>query len=100
MIFKLRHLLQENKTTEAIDFVYDTLDELLLNKKFSVVILLFPLFKRADFPLPIYLSVLTITLPYKENLNPERDELFNFTYEKICQEQTELKAQEILKGLK
>lgn len=57
---------------EAIDKVYDIIDDLLLGSKFDEVREILLEIMVSNFPLTLLLSVLTVTYPWREILKEER----------------------------
>lgn len=73
---KLFKLLDAGVNPDAIDFIYNTLDDLLLGKKFNPVISILVKTQKyiinEKMPLSALLSILTITRPWKDVLGPDR----------------------------
>lgn len=69
MITKVREFLALRRRIDAIDTVYNTLDDLLLDGKIDEVrsiLATIPL--DESLPLSIYLSILTVTKPWRHAL--------------------------------
>lgn len=83
MIGKIRELLAEKHRADAIDLVYDTLDDLLLDGQIDAVRNILTTIPLDDsLPLSICLSVLTVTKPWRDQL-PERESIRLFCSSKL-----------------
>ena len=83
----------------AIDLVYDYLDRLLLDKLVVEASDLMLAVARSDLPLPILLSALTISLPWRNETREARAALVDAAWHKALQEGGEEKAKAALRGL-
>lgn len=94
MIQKLNFLLTEKKFDQAIDFIYDELDDRLLDKKFDEVNRILQLMIEIELPTGVLLSILTVTLPWKKDLS-ERKRII----EKVRKQYNEIESELLLLGL-
>ena len=99
LVTQVRRLLEDGQRTRAIDAVYDTIDDLLLDKSFDEARFVIRAISREDFPLPILLSALTISLPWREVLSDVRAELANVIRQRALKDGGESKATAVLTGL-
>jgi hypothetical protein len=67
--------LDAGHRTLAIDAVYDTLDDLLLANSFDEAAKFVREIAESDLPLSVFLSALTVTLPWKKQLGESRVDL-------------------------
>lgn len=98
-IGEIRKHLEAGRRASAIDIVYDSIDELLLSKSFSDASTVIRAIIQEDFPLPILLSALTISLPWRDMLRGVRAELVDVIRRRALQDGGEAKAAAVLSGL-
>ena len=79
---KVLQLLSQGCRADAIDVIYNTLDDLCLSGNFSIakdiIGEITGYILNKDVPLSIFLSVAVITWPWRKELEPEREQ-FMFT---------------------
>lgn len=94
MMQKLTFLLTEKKFDQAIDLIYDELDDRLLDRKFDEVNEILQSMVRNEYSTNVLLSILTVTLPWKKNLS-ERKRII----EKVRKQHNEVESELLLLGL-
>lgn len=94
MMQKLTFLLTEKKFDQAIDFIYDELDDRLLDRKFDEINEILQSMVRNEYSTDILLSILTVTLPWKKDLS-ERKRII----EKVRKQHNEVESELLLLGL-
>ena len=78
MIDKVKELLALNKRADAFDMVYNTIEDLLLDNKIEEVRAILNTVPLDDsLRLSIYLSILTVTRPWRAVL-PEREAIVSY----------------------
>lgn len=89
----------EFKRPDVIDFVYNTIDDMLLTNKFREVDIILTELEINKLPKSITLSILTITLPWRDQI-PTRYDFYNDAEAYFLTTETSEKATAILVGLK
>jgi hypothetical protein len=85
MVEKILSLLGSGNKTEAIDVIYDEIDDLLLLGKIDEAASEIHAIAGTDFPQVIYLSALVISRPWQADLTTPRQAV----YERINSENKE-----------
>lgn len=88
-IEQAKELDKQGHTDEAIDLIYDKIDEMLLAGYFHDVDLLLSTLSVSDLSMDLLLSILMATLPAKKRL-VERDRFFK-NVEQILRQRHELR---------
>lgn len=100
---KLFKFLDEGVRPDAIDFIYNTLDNLLLAKNYEPVISILVKTQKyiinEKMPLSALLSILTITRAWKDVLGPERAVLVEKIRYRALIELSKREAELCLSGL-
>ena len=99
LITQIREQINAGRLARAVDSVYDAVDELLLAGSFSDATDLIRAIIQRQLPLPILLSILTISLPWRERLGPVRSEVVEAVRSRALEEGVEQKVAAVLHGL-
>lgn len=76
IIEKLKDRKKHNKSNEDMKLLCDFIDELMIEKDFNESKKVIKYFLGNNFHIKLYIGLLSITLRYRNHLNPERLELF------------------------
>jgi hypothetical protein len=99
LIRQVSALVVEQRTEDALDLVYDRVDELLLTRRFVDVDVLLRAAAQNALPLNVLVGFLTITLPWRAQLLDARLELANTIRAAAIRKGGEEKASALLRGL-
>ena len=99
LLATIRTHLSSNDRPAAIDATYDTLDGLLLLGRIDAAAAVIDALATGQLPLPILLSALTVSLPWRETLGPARMLLVVAARAAAMREGGEEKARAALMGL-
>lgn len=99
LITRIREQLAAGRRARAVDIVYDGVDELLLSKSFDVATIVIRAIVQNKLPLAILLSVLTVSLPWRDMLGPVRLELVEAVRLQALEEGGKAKVIAVLRGL-
>jgi hypothetical protein len=91
--------ISEDDTDEAFDLLFEQVDTWLNAKNWDQVKNLFHLAISRDVELSVLIGFLTVTLPYKQNLDTSRKFLFAFSRQKAFKKGGEGKVKSALQGL-
>lgn len=94
----LEQKILSNELEETLDFVYDTLDDLMISGKYSICNSILERLDIDRWPNEILIGILTITLSWKARLT-SRSSLFFRVKEKLAKTYHEQEAYRIIDGL-
>jgi len=103
LIGTVRDLSRAGRRAEALDRLYDVVDDLLLERAFDRVRWILRVARQRveepELPPSAFLSLLTITLPWRPMLKPDRGALLERFRRRITSERGEEAARDLLSGL-
>jgi len=99
LIAQLLRLFEEDRRDEALDLIYDHVDDLLMARQLNEVDGLLAAASNEDLPMTAWLSLLTVTLPWRDFLGSGRQGLVDAVRDRALREGGPVKAQRVLSGL-
>ena len=96
--YKLEEKVNSKSIEDSLDFVYDTLDDLMIKGNYSICNRILESLDVGKWPNDILIGVLTITLAWKNNLT-SRTSFYTLVKEKLMKTYHEQEALKILDGL-
>ena len=99
LVLTIQQDVRQGHRAKAVDALYDELDQQLIRRQFESASVIMSAMIQNELPLFILVSALTVTLPWRSNLDASRAELVNHVRTRAISEGGPAKAEAVLRGL-